>query len=102
MLKDYISEKEAELAAYNEALEHDVNEDVNKRRLTNIGTFRAYAFNYLKNRPDIHKGMTLLVRQLKPGTPYWISLDNDKEQLLSEWVRSSSRMPDKQNTEAAL
>lgn len=67
LLKDYISEKEAELAAYNEALEHDVSEEVNQRRLTNVGTFRAYAFNYLKNHPDIHKGMTLIVRQLGSG-----------------------------------
>jgi miniconductance mechanosensitive channel len=37
---------------------------VNSRRLTNIGTFRAYAYNYLKNHPGIHKGMTLMVRQL--------------------------------------
>jgi miniconductance mechanosensitive channel len=40
---------------------------VNRRRLTNVGTFRAYAFNYLKNHPRIHDGMTLLVRQLSPG-----------------------------------
>jgi hypothetical protein len=44
----------------------------------------------------------LEARQLKPGTPYWISLDNDKEQMLTEWVRSSSRMPARQNTEATL
>ena len=44
-----------------------MDEAVNKRRLTNIGTFRAYAVNYLKNRPDLHKGMTLMVRQLAPG-----------------------------------
>ena len=67
LLKDYVDEKEKELAEYNESLEHDVDDDVNKRKLTNVGTFRAYAFNYLKNRPDIHKGMTLLVRQLGPG-----------------------------------
>ncbi len=32
-----------------------------------MGTFRAYVYNYLKNHPKIHKGMTLLVRQLPPG-----------------------------------
>jgi miniconductance mechanosensitive channel len=64
LLKDYIRTKEEELAEYNEALEHDVSEAVNSRRLTNIGTFRAYAYNYLKNHPSIHKGMTLMVRQL--------------------------------------
>ena len=67
LLQDYITGKEQELAAYNASLEHAVDEAVNKRRLTNIGSFRAYAVNYLKNRPDLHKGMTLMVRQLAPG-----------------------------------
>ena len=64
LLKDYIAAKEAELAAYNDALKHEVSEAVNMRRLTNIGTFRAYAESYLQNHPRIHKGMTLMVRQL--------------------------------------
>jgi len=64
LLKDYIAAKEEELAAYNEALEHEVSEAVNMRRLTNVGTFRAYAESYLQNHPHIHKGMTLMVRQL--------------------------------------
>ena len=67
LLKDYIADKVQELADYNAALDEKVDEAVNKRRLTNIGSFRAYAWNYVKNRPDIHKGMTLMVRQLDPG-----------------------------------
>ena len=67
LLKDYIADKVQELADYNAALDEKVDEAVNKRRLTNIGSFRAYAWNYLKNRPDIHKEMTLMVRQLDPG-----------------------------------
>jgi miniconductance mechanosensitive channel len=67
LLKDYIAGKQKELADYNASLDHAVDEAVNKRRLTNIGSFRAYALNYLKNRPDLHKGMTLMVRQLAPG-----------------------------------
>ena len=65
LLKDYINAKGQELADYNAGLE--VGADVNRRRLTNIGTFRAYAFNYLKNHPRIRKDMTLIVRQLAPG-----------------------------------
>ena len=41
--------------------------NVNHRQLTNIGTFRAYAYHYLKNHPSIDKRMTLIVRQLAPG-----------------------------------
>ncbi len=67
LLRDYITAKEKELAEYNASLGAEVDEAVNQRRLTNVGTFRAYAFNYLKNHPRIHKGMTLLVRQLAPG-----------------------------------
>jgi len=67
LLKDYIEDKEQELVDYNEGLATEVASDVNRRRLTNIGTFRAYAYNYLKNHPKIHGGMTLIVRQLGPG-----------------------------------
>ena len=67
LLKDYIENKQQELTDYNENLATEVDAEVNKRRLTNIGTFRAYAYNYLKNHPKIHKSMTLLVRQLGPG-----------------------------------
>ena len=65
LLKDYIDEKFASLAEYNSGVE--VEADVNRRRLTNIGTFRAYARTYLGNHPDNHKNMTLLVRQLASG-----------------------------------
>ncbi|MDP6436333.1 MAG: mechanosensitive ion channel [Gammaproteobacteria bacterium] len=67
LLKDYIGNKEQELTDYNEGLANEVDSEVNRRRLTNAGTFRAYAYNYLKNHPKIHKGMTLIVRQLDPG-----------------------------------
>ncbi len=67
LLKDYIENKEQELADYNAGLATEVDAAVNRRRLTNVGTFRAYAYNYLKNHPNIHEGMTLIVRQLAPG-----------------------------------
>jgi miniconductance mechanosensitive channel len=67
LLKDYIQNKEQELADYNAGLATEVDAEINKRRITNVGTFRAYAFNYLKNHPKIHEGMTLIVRQLAPG-----------------------------------
>ncbi|MDH3350847.1 MAG: mechanosensitive ion channel family protein [Gammaproteobacteria bacterium] len=67
LLKDYIENKEQELADYNAGLATEVDSEVNRRRLTNVGSFRAYAYNYLKNHPKIHKGMTLIVRQLAPG-----------------------------------
>ena len=67
LLKEYIENKTQELADYNENLPTKVDSEVNTRRLTNIGTLRAYAFNYLKNHPRISKDKTLIVRQLSSG-----------------------------------
>ena len=63
-IADYISMKKDEVNKYNKERGYDDSSVVNGRRLTNIGTFRAYVVSYLKNRPDIHKDMTFLVRQL--------------------------------------
>lgn len=44
----------------------------NQRRLTNIGTFRAYVQAYLKANQDIRQDMTVMVRLMEPtseGTP---------------------------------
>ncbi|RKX21058.1 MAG: mechanosensitive ion channel family protein, partial [Candidatus Zixiibacteriota bacterium] len=39
---------------------------VNGRRMTNVGTFRAYLVSYFRNHPKIHQDMTFLVRHLQP------------------------------------
>jgi len=66
-LADYIRNKKNEMALYNLENNSDVSHSVNARRLTNIGTFRAYVQSYLKNHPKIHKEMIQMVRQLPPG-----------------------------------
>lgn len=65
-LTDYITQKEEEIKQYN--LTHKINPEskVNGRHLTNIGTFRAYIKNYLKNHPRLHQDMIQMVRQLPP------------------------------------
>src|SRR5690606_35314493 len=40
----------------------------NRRRLTNIGTFRAYALAYLRQQEEIHQDMLMIVRMLEPGS----------------------------------
>jgi len=85
LLKDYVANKEQELADYNKGLASEVNAEVNRRRLTNVGTFRAYAYNYLKHHPKIHKGMTLIVRQLGPG-PEGLPLEIYCFTDTTEWV----------------
>lgn len=65
ILKEYLERKEKELASYNAKNGEDI---YNSRRLTNIGTFRAYCYEYLKNNPKISQQFTCMVRQLDPTT----------------------------------
>ncbi|WP_422659303.1 mechanosensitive ion channel family protein [Paenibacillus sp. EC2-1] len=66
-LSEYITTRLEEIHTYN--IEHEINmeSNVNGRQLTNIGVFREYIHQYLRNHPKIHKDMTLIVRQLAPG-----------------------------------
>lgn len=67
LLDDYLERKRGELAAWNARLEREGAKPINARRVTNLGTFRAYVEHYLRNHPGIRQDMTLLVRQLQPG-----------------------------------
>ena len=68
LLSDYIKRKRSDIEVHNH--EHGINEKIrvpNVRRMTNVGTLRAYIFQYLKQHKGVHGDMTLLVRQLSPG-----------------------------------
>ena len=65
-ISEYIAKKDREIADFNKASKVDSTSIVNGRRLTNLGTFRAYIEAYLGNHPQISKDLTFLVRQLKP------------------------------------
>ena len=65
LLTDYISRKQAELKAWNEAQGNVAAMSANRRRMTNLGTFRAYALAYLKSHPEIQPNMTCMVRQMQ-------------------------------------
>jgi miniconductance mechanosensitive channel len=67
LLRSYLDDKAEELSTYNRSLGDDSGLPVNARRLTNLGSLRAYVFAYLKAHPGINHDMTLLVRQLQPG-----------------------------------
>ncbi|WP_375623056.1 MULTISPECIES: mechanosensitive ion channel family protein [unclassified Bartonella] len=66
LLENYFTQKVAEIDQWNAQL--DKNHDVlaNTRRLTNIGTFRAYVFAYLQQHRNINPNMTFMARQLPP------------------------------------
>ena len=66
LLDDYLDGKEKELTDWNAKLAEYGAEPVNRRRVTNLGTFRAYVNHYLANHPGVHHGMTTLVRQQDP------------------------------------
>ncbi len=67
LIDGYLEKKRDELEAWNKKLLAEGKDPVNSRRVTNIGTFRAYVEAYLRAHPHIHQQMTLLVRQLAPG-----------------------------------
>ena len=67
LLKDYLANAREELAKWNETELAKDDAPVNARRLTNIGTLRAYIAAYIKWHPRISENFTLLVRQLPPG-----------------------------------
>ncbi len=67
LIKDYLEEKEKSISESNTENKIDSSELINRRNLTNIGTFRAYIVAYLKNHPKIKQDMTFLIRQLPPG-----------------------------------
>lgn len=66
-LKDYVIEKEKELEDYNKENNIDTEEKINGRRMTNLGTFRAYLQNYMGNHPGIAQDKLMIIRQLASG-----------------------------------
>lgn len=73
-ISEYIKNKERVLTEYNLAHTIDDSQSVNGRRLTNIGTFRAYLQAYLQNHPEIHTEMVRMARQL-PLTEHGIPIE---------------------------
>jgi miniconductance mechanosensitive channel len=87
LLRDYIERKLGEIEAWNDRPGRNARINADIRRLTNVGTLRAYIEAYLRAHPKIHdQGYTLIVRQLQPGPTglpieiYCFSSDQD-------WVR---------------
>ncbi|MCU1725771.1 mechanosensitive ion channel family protein [Pseudomonas sp. 7P_10.2_Bac1] len=74
LLSDYLVRKKIELEKWNEAQGKVASLAANRRRMTNIGTFRAYALAYLKSHAQIQPNMTCMVRQLQ-ATPQGVPLE---------------------------
>lgn len=76
LLDGYFDDKINELNKWNKKhVKSNSGQTLDSRKLTNIGTFRAYIDKYLRNNPGIHQsGMTLMVRQLSP-TPEGLPME---------------------------
>ncbi|MFJ2332019.1 mechanosensitive ion channel family protein [Pseudomonas helleri] len=74
LLSDYLARKKAELKSWNEAQGNVAAMSANRRRMTNIGTFRAYALAYLRSHAMIQPNMTCMVRQMQ-ATPQGVPLE---------------------------
>ncbi|MAK30368.1 MAG: mechanosensitive ion channel protein MscS [Acinetobacter sp.] len=64
LLNQYLDLKKSEITSFNHQLS---NQSLyNQRRLTNLGTFRAYIEFYLRQHSGIAQNQSLMVRQLQP------------------------------------
>ncbi|MFA5490471.1 MAG: mechanosensitive ion channel domain-containing protein [Candidimonas sp.] len=66
LLDAYLDQKRRELEESNRSLGEAARQEVNRRRLTNIGTFREYALAYLRRQTDLHQDMLMIVRMMEP------------------------------------
>ena len=75
LIRSHVEKKQAQINQFNDS--HQVNKTVllNGRNQTNLGVFRHYIEEYLKNNTAINQDMTMIVRQLPPtetGVPIQI------------------------------
>jgi len=84
LIHSYLTQKKKELEKERSRL---ANPDllINGRQLTNIGVFREYAFNFLKNNPNIDQENPVMVRQLE-NTPQGMPLEIYCFTNKSEWT----------------
>jgi miniconductance mechanosensitive channel len=91
-IKEYLGVKRKELDQYNAEHANAQESLVNGRRITNVGTFRAYIIAYLEHHPQINKTLTLLVRQLAPseaGLPIEIyAFSSEKDWIKYEAIQA--------------
>ncbi len=85
LISEYLKQKSEEIKAFN--AEHNVKESViNGRHLTNIGTFRQYAVEYLRSLPTVDHTQTCMVRQLAAGST-GLPLEIYCFSATTEWLR---------------
>lgn len=86
ILEEYIKNKTSEIEEYNQELSISKTDNLNLRRLTNIGTFRIYMEEYLKNHPEIETNLITMIRQLS-STPQGIPLEVYAFVKTTDWYK---------------
>ena len=85
LVTKYITDKEAEIAEYNKENNIDTSTLVNGRRQTNLGIFRAYLQEYIKQNPNLNHDLTMLVRQKDP-TEFGVPLQVYCFSAKTDWI----------------
>ena len=89
-INKYLKGKIRDIQDHNSSLKKETEE----RRLTNLGTLRAYLVNYLKNHEELNTDdMTLIVRQLSP-TSEGVPLEIYTFTKTIDWVEYESVQSD--------
>ena len=92
-LAPYLRQRKQEITEWNATQDIDNTNHANGRRLTNVGTFRAYLESWLAANPSINKDMTFLVRQLSSdefGLPIEIYIFSSEQR----WAQYEGIMAD--------
>ncbi|GGW91841.1 mechanosensitive ion channel family protein [Alteromonas halophila] len=85
-ISKYIEDKVSELQTFHKDNAIEERDLLNNRKLTNIGTFRAYLTAYISKHPKVNQSMTHMVRQLPPtelGLPLEVYCFSTEQQ----WVQ---------------
>jgi len=101
LIKNYMSTKLSEIDAANKKAGISEGDYVSGRRLTNLGTFRAYADAYIKSLDGLAKDLVNMVRYLEPdemgirmeiylfsANKEWISYENFQADILDHLLAS--------------
>jgi miniconductance mechanosensitive channel len=84
LISEYLDRKLREIAESKKGIPHS-ERLINGQQLTNIGLFRNYVLNFLKNNPKIDQDEIILVRQLEitpQGLPLEIYCFANKAELV--------------------
>jgi miniconductance mechanosensitive channel len=85
ILKPYLEKKNDELLQDRKKRELSDDDIINARKLTNLGTFRAYMQAYIDTHPLVNHSMTCMVRQL-PASELGIPLEVYCFSKIKNWV----------------